>query len=275
LSSAAVRPGAEALSRDGQGPLADIGILLVHGFTGSPVSLRPLAELLSKRGFAIEMPRLPGHGTQARDLLPMRYADWRAEALAALERLRARTRAVVAVGLSMGGTIVLDLACSEPLAGAVTINAQILDRGGLIVKIAPLLEKVLPMAPASAAGLVKNDIKKGGDEDAYDWVAAAAGNSLVRSLPGIRARLPQLTCPLLVMYSRDDHSVPPENSKAIPGLVAGPPGLGAKAATPTKNAATTTVLELLDSYHVATLDNDLPLIDERVAAFAESSSKSS
>jgi carboxylesterase len=255
-----VRPGAEPLSREGNGALAQVGILLMHGFTGSPVSLRPLAELLSKRGFAIEMPRLPGHGTQPRDLLPYRYADWRAEALAGLNRLRARTQHVVAVGLSMGGTLVLDLATTEALAGVATINAQILDRGGVVVKLAPLIEKIIPIAPAKAAGLTKNDIKKGGDEDAYEWVAAAAGNSLVRELPKVRARLGELRCPLLVAYSRDDHSVPPANSKAIPGLV------GSKQVT---------VLELLESYHVATLDHDLPLLDERIAAFAESCAKSS
>jgi carboxylesterase len=257
--SSPVRPGAEALSREGSGALAQVGILLMHGFTGSPVSLRPLAELLGKRGFAVEMPRLPGHGTVPRDLLPYRYADWRAEALAGLNRLRARTQQVIAVGLSMGGTLVLDLATTEPLAGVVTINAQILDRGGLVVKLAPLIEKVIPIAPAKAAGLTKNDIKKGGDEDAYDWVAAAAGNSLVRELPKVRARLGELRCPLLVVYSRDDHSVPPANSKALPGLV------GSKQVT---------VLELLESYHVATLDHDLPLLDERIAAFAESCAKS-
>ena len=70
--SAPIKPGAEPLSRPGQGPLAPIGILLVHGFTGSPISLRPLAELLSQRGFAIELPLLPGHGTRPRDLLPTR-----------------------------------------------------------------------------------------------------------------------------------------------------------------------------------------------------------
>lgn len=256
--SATIRPGAEPLSRPGHGALAETGVLLVHGFTGNPISLRPLAERLSQRGFAVEVPLLPGHGTVPRDLLPTRYADWRAEALAALQRLRARTKSVVALGLSMGGTLALDLATSEPLAGVVSINAQILDRGGVVVKLGPLIEKVLPMAPASAAGLVKNDIKKGGDENAYDSVASAAGNSLVRELPKLRARLRSLTCPLLVIYSRDDHSVPPENSKALPSLVG------------SKNVS---VLELQESYHVATLDNDLPLIDERVAAFAESLSK--
>ncbi len=258
--TAAVRPGAESVSREGHGPLAESGILLVHGFTGSPVSLRPLCELLSKRGFAVEMPRLPGHGTRPRDLLPTRYADWRAEALSGLTRLRARTQHVFAVGLSMGGTLVLDLATTEKLDGVITINAQILDRGGLIVKLAPLIEKILPIAPASAAGLTKNDIKKGGDEDAYDWVAAAAGNSLVRALPEVRSRLGALSCPLLVIYSRDDHSVPPDNSKALPALVG------------SKNV---TVLELHDSYHVVTLDNDLPLVDQSIASFAESLLKTS
>jgi carboxylesterase len=258
--SGPIKPGAEPLARPGHGSPAQIGILLLHGFTGSPISLRPLAELLSRRGFAIEVPLLPGHGTRPYDLLPTRYADWRAEALAALNRLRARTQKVIAVGLSMGGTLVLDLATTEPLDGAVTINAQILDRGGLVVKLAPLIEKIVPIAPARAAGLTKNDIKKGGDEQAYDWVAAAAGNSLVRALPEVRARLGRISAPLLVIYSRDDHSVPPANSRAIPDLV------GSKQVS---------VLELRDSYHVATLDNDLPVLDEQIAAFAESSVKTS
>ena len=110
------------------------------------------------------------------------------------------------------------------------------------------------------AGLTKNDIKKGGDEDAYDMVAAAAGNSLVRALPQVRGRLASISAPLLVIYSRDDHSVPPDNSKALPSLV------GSKSVS---------LLELTESYHVATLDNDLPLLDERIASFAESISKTS
>jgi len=258
--SAPIKPGAEPVSRAGHGSNAQTGILLLHGFTGSPISVRPLGELLSQRGYAIEVPLLPGHGTQPRDLLPTRYADWRAEALAALTRLKARTQRVVAVGLSAGGTLVLDLASTEALSGAVTINAQILERTGLVVKMGPLIEKLVPMAPASAAGLKKNDIKKGGDEQSYDWVAVAAGNSLVRALPEVRGRLPKIEIPLFVIYSRDDHSVPPENSKAIPGLVGG---------------ERVSVLELTDSYHVATLDNDLPLLDERISAFVESVAKTS
>jgi len=232
-------------------------VLLAHGFTGCPASLRPLAELLAQRGFSIELVRLPGHGTHFRDMMSTRYEDWRQEVSDGLVRLGARSDCVVALGLSMGGTLVLDVLSKRPelAQGAVTINAPILDRKGILVKLAPFLEHVLPLVPASAAGLTHNDIAKPGmNEQAYSWVPAKAGNSLVREFPRIRGQLSQVTCPMLVAYSRADHSVPPENSKALLRL------LGSKDMTE---------LALERSYHVATLDYDLELIAERVTAFVD------
>ena len=66
------------------------GALVLHGFTGSPVSMRPLAEALADAGFAVEMPRLPGHGTDAADLALTTWDDWLAEAERALATLQAR-----------------------------------------------------------------------------------------------------------------------------------------------------------------------------------------
>ena len=253
----AARPDREAWSFAGEGERARVGVLLVHGFTGSPVSLRPLGELLAKRGFAVELPRLPGHGTTWREMLPTRYGDWRAEVVRMAKLLRSRTDKVVLVGLSMGGTLSLDVASSgdfEP-AGVVTINAQILDRTGIVVKLGPWLEKIFPVVPAAAAGLRSNDIAKpGAREQAYGWVPSAAGNSLVRELPRVRAQIERLSCPALIAYSRQDHSVSPENSKRLLGLLR------------TKDL---TELVLERSYHVATLDYDLELIEERVTAFAD------
>ena len=85
----ATRPGAEPWSSPGEGARAKIGVMLVHGFTGSPISLRPLAELLAGRGFAVELPLLPGHGTTWREMLPTRYEDWRAEVVRSAKRLAA------------------------------------------------------------------------------------------------------------------------------------------------------------------------------------------
>ncbi|HEY2409565.1 MAG TPA: alpha/beta fold hydrolase [Polyangiaceae bacterium] len=252
-----ILPGAEPWSAAGSGERARIGILLVHGFTGSPASLRPLAGMLNARGFTIELVRLPGHGTHYRDMMPTRYADWLAEVERKVGELKQRVSKVVLLGLSMGGTLVLDAASSRSdlVAGVTAINAPILNREGFLVKIAPLLESVLPVAPASAAGLTRNDIAKPGvSEIAYGWVPTASGNSLVRELPRVRAQLARLACPALIAYSLADHSVPPDNSREILKILAG------------KDVSE---LVLERSYHVATLDYDLELIEERVAEFAD------
>ena len=251
-----VRPGCEAWSSAGQGERRKTGILLVHGFTGSPASLRPLAEMLARRGFAVELVRLPGHGTQLREILPTRYDDWRAAVVAAGRELAARTERQFIVGLSLGGTLSLDAASSALTpAGVVTINAQILNREGFAIKLGPLIERILPIVPPQMAGLTPNDIAKPEtDEQAYTWVPTAAGNSIVRALSRVRDQLPRLGCPVLVMYSANDHSVPPENSKALLQLI---------------DRKWTEELVLERSYHVATLDYDLELIEEKIASFVD------
>lgn len=254
-----VIPGAEAFRAWGEGTShparAATGVALIHGFTGNPISMRPLADLLLEKGLSVDVPRLPGHGTHPKDMQRTRYADWRAEVVAAVDRLRSQAARVVLVGLSMGGTLVLDVASSgeRDIAGAVSINAQILDREGLTVKLAPLMETLLPLVPASLAGLKKDDIAKPSvSEHAYDRVPTAAGNSFVRELPRVRGQLAKLSCPLIVARSPQDHSVPPANSLALLKLVP---------------SARELLLER--SYHVATLDYDLPLLAARITDFCD------
>ncbi|MGZ6870365.1 MAG: alpha/beta hydrolase, partial [Frankiaceae bacterium] len=96
----ALLPGAEPFSFDG-GPT---GVLLVHGFTGCPQSMRPWGEFLAAAGLTVEGPRLPGHGTRLEDMLPTRWDDWYGEAERSFSALRSRCDEVFAMGLSMGGT---------------------------------------------------------------------------------------------------------------------------------------------------------------------------
>jgi carboxylesterase len=255
-----VQPGAEAWSSPGKGPAESrrgtLGIGLIHGFTGNPVSMRPLAEQLATLGFRVDVPRLPGHGTHPRDMQRTRYADWRAEVVRTVDRLAEGSERVALIGLSMGGCLVLDVASSgeRAIAALVCINPQILDRKGPLVKLAPLLELVMPMVPAALAGLRKDDIAKPGvSEQAYDWVPTAAGNSFLRELPRVRSQLAKLGAPLLVAHSRQDHSVPPENSEQLLRFVP---------------QAQELLLER--SYHVATLDYDLELLTARIAEFCDS-----
>src|SRR3954463_14854829 len=87
-----------------------IGGLLVHGFTGSPASMKPWAQSLADQGYAVEVPLLPGHGTRWQDLNRAGWTDWYAEVEGAFARPRPACDAVVVSGLSMGGSLVLRLA---------------------------------------------------------------------------------------------------------------------------------------------------------------------
>jgi carboxylesterase len=236
-------------------------LLFIHGFTGSPRSLRELAErLLVQKGFSVELPRLPGHGTSVRDMARTRYTDWRAHVESTLAKCRKRGSSVILVGFSMGGTIALDVAAEvgDEIKGVVTINAPI-ERAGVQAIFAPLLARLpvvgrLPL-PAAAAGLTKNDTKRPGvDERAYSWFPLGAGSSLVAQFRRLRSALAQIRVPVLVVSSREDHSVDPTNSTRIHQLL---------------TSAEPDLLTLENSYHLAPLDYDQDTLVSAVTSFAD------
>lgn len=254
--------GAEPWSYAGEGDQAQIAAVVIHGFTGNPSTTRPLGQALARYGFCVEVPRLPGHGTHWMDMLNTRYFDWRGEVERVLDRLLSQGKRVALIGLSMGGTIAVDLAGARPedVAALVPINATILDREGLLVKYAHVVERVIPVAPAAAAGLVKNDAAKPGvEERAYTMVPAAAGNSLLRELPRIRERIPRIKAPTLVAYSPQDHSVPCKNSEALIEML---------------RERGVSTLRLERSYHLATLDYDAELLERQIAEFLKKNAPS-
>ena len=112
-----ILPGCEPWSSPAGGPH---GALVLHGFTGSPVSMRPLAEALADAGFAVELPRLPGHGTAVEDMIETGWDDWLTEAERALDarcRRACPTARSSSSGLSMGGALTAALAAGPPGAG--------------------------------------------------------------------------------------------------------------------------------------------------------------
>lgn len=257
-----VLDGAAAWSAEGRGDNAEVGVAVVHGFTGNPHSTRPLGRALADAGYTVEVPRLPGHGTHWRDMSRYRYADWRGAVNRIVDDLHRRCGQVVLVGLSLGGTIVLDetarrchAGVGHRIAGVATINTPVLDPDSALARFNRLLQYVIPAAPRDLAGLPSNDIAKvGADERAYATVPAKAGYSVQREYPRIRRRLAAIDVPVLVLQADQDHTVPPKNADAI-----------------LEHLGTDDVdrVDLERSYHVATLDHDAELIEERVLAFVE------
>jgi carboxylesterase len=228
------------------------GVLVIHGFTGSTQSMRPLGQALHRAGFTVSGPRLAGHGISPAAMSMTGARDWVASVETALVTLRQHTRRVFVTGLSMGGTLTLHTAAMHAgeIAGAIPINAVVQIDSPAIATIA-----LSPEAPAMVPG-IGSDIKKPGVRElAYAEVPVACFVALHALTNVTHALLPRLTCPVLIVTSREDHIVPPENSDLIEA------GVG---------SARVERLWLDEFYHVATIDNDAALIAERMISFIRS-----
>ena len=98
------------------------GVVISHGFTGSPHAVRDWAGSLADAGFAVRAPLLPGHGTSWQELARIHWRDWHAALDAAYLDLAGDCEQVIVAGLSMGGALALRIAATRPVAGAVVVN---------------------------------------------------------------------------------------------------------------------------------------------------------
>lgn len=242
-------PTLAAFSSDGSGNNARIGVLLSHGFTGSPASVVGWARYLADEGFAVRLPLLAGHGTTWQELARTPWERWYEGIDTAYQDLARNTDAVVVAGLSMGGALALRLAALEPVAGVVVVNPG-LTMGDPRARYAGVLKYLLRSVPS-----IGNDIRKEGmDERAYPRTPVAAVHQLAQLFRDTTDRLPQVTAPTLVFRSNVDRIVPESSLEVLQRRI---------------GSAHLEVIRLENSYHVATMDHDQELIFERSAAFIE------
>lgn len=247
MGSSAVLPGCEAWSaRAG----SQVGVLVVHGFTGAPFGMRRIADAVAGAGYDVELPRLPGHGTSVEDMLATRWTDWAGEVDEALARLTGRVERVLAIGQSMGASLVLDAALgAQDLAGVVCINplTRPCDAEALEM-IDDFLEDGITVAPGEGSDVADPDAR----EIAYSGTPLAPLRSLMcDGVALITDRFHELTMPLRLFTSRQDHVVPVADSEHLAATWGG--------------SVEHTWLER--SYHVASVDYDRDVIIDHTLAF--------
>jgi carboxylesterase len=244
--SVAVMPGAEPFSAPG-GPH---GALVLHGFTGTPQSMRGLAKAFAAEGYAVELPRLPGHGTSVDDMATTTFADWSGAVEHAYNDLSGRSERIVVAGLSMGATLAAWLAVRHPeIAGLVVINGAFAPpepdmRAGI--------EQLVAQGVARIAGPGNDVADPDQTELAYSEVSPPQLLSLLDELDTLQSELPQIRCPSLVITSDNDHVVPPGSSDHYAAHVGGP----------------VERMRLVRSFHVATLDFERADIEAAAVSFA-------
>jgi carboxylesterase len=225
------------------------GALVLHGITACPQTMRPLAEAFAGQGYTVEVPLLPGHGTSVDDLASTGWADWSGAAEAAYQDLAARCDRVVVAGLSMGGSLTVWLATRHPeVAGIVCINPLLRVADDIVALAHQMLDAGEDRVPAIGGDLADPSAR----ETAYDALPLQPLLSLADAGEELSAHLEEVTCPLLLMTSPQDHVVPPTNSDQLAASVRGP----------------VQRVSLERSYHVATLDHDRDLIAAEAVKFA-------
>lgn len=238
-------------SATGSGKNARIGVLLVHGFTGAPPSMRPWAEFLLSKGYSVRVPLLPGHGTKPEDLNEVKWQEWPAKVQSELEKLFEICDQVFIAGLSMGGGTSLYIAeeNNDRLSGIILVNPMI-HIPFISAPVGYLLSRFQKLRTS-----VGNDIKRPGiTEHGYDSLPTRGIHQLLIMLKLTRKNLNKVTIPVQLFHSVEDHTLPVSNTEIILAGV---------------SSTNKSRIELVNSYHVATLDHDQELIFANSLTFIE------
>lgn len=218
-----ILPTAEPFFFPGKGENARIGCLVQHGFTGTPKEMRWLGEYLNGRGYTVCGMRLTGHATQPEDMIRSRWPDWLASVEDGYHLLRSACKQVFLLGLSMGGVLSLVAASRLPVQGVVAMSTPYKLPDDPRLPYLKIVSKVRPYMPKN-----KDGPGAGWFGDAWKQHVAYPANPVrsiaeLNELLGVmRAALPQIRVPVLLVSSRDDHYIVENSMESIYAALTAP-----------------------------------------------------
>jgi carboxylesterase len=190
-----------------------IGCLLVHGFTGAPKEMRWMGEYLGNQGYTILGVRLAGHATQPEDMRRTNWQDWASSVEDGYFTLKGMVDNIIVIGLSMGGILSLRFVSQHPVSGVVAMSTpyELPDDPRLpYIKILSLLKPWLKQGPSDF-----HNPEAAKDHVCYPYYPSRAVIQLRDLLIEMRASLPQVTVPALIIHSRQDKDIVSSNAEKI------------------------------------------------------------
>ncbi|MPM42418.1 Carboxylesterase [bioreactor metagenome] len=231
-------------------PGGEHGVILVHGFTGSPSEMRLLGNYLNNLGYTVIAPRLTGHGATPEAMAGTAWPEWFGNVEDAYLMLKGLCSKIDAVGLSMGGLLSLKMAAEYPIRRVASLSAPIYiaDRR---LPMLPLYRLIRRYAPKRRRRFHDIDpIYSVG----YDRTPLNCLGSLLELIKQVDRLLPAINQPALIIQSRNDHTVRPKSARHIYDRL----GSGEKQ-----------LAWLEDSGHIITLDAERDSVFKLVADFIQ------
>lgn len=197
-------------------PGGDTGCLLIHGFTGAPKEMLGLGEHLADQGYTVLGPRLFGHSTALKDMVRARWIDWVASSLDGYYMIQGACTKVIIMGLSLGGALALYLGAHYPVKGVVAMSTPYLVPHPLVKPLRPFLPLISFFWRFAAKGPSDwRNPEAAKDHVDYEGYPIRGAVEVDHLLTKMRLGLPQITAPVLLMYSRGDATVNAEHAHAI------------------------------------------------------------
>lgn len=226
------------------------GVLLIHGFTGTPSEMRMLGEFLKDKGYTVKGILLKGHGTTPEDMKKCNYRDWIRSAVEGYKALKQECGEVFAVGLSMGGLLALHLARNYDIKGAAVLSApvRIHGRSAALAFIERNFKTYILRKPG----------KKSVNIISYDRSPIKSVHELFKLIRLVRANLKNIEKPVLIMQSYGDRTVSPLSANIIYNSI---------------GSQDKSIVYLHNSGHVITCDSEKEQVFEEVYNFIRAREK--
>jgi carboxylesterase len=208
-----------AFAADG-GP---VGVLLIHGYTGSVAETRPMGEYLATQGLTVRCPLLPGHGTTPEELTRISWQAWDDSVEEELRDLRSRCRTVFVGGLSLGGLLALWSGVKHPDIAGLIAMAPVIKLRNRLAPLTLVLRYVLKYDPFGPIG--DSDL---GDPEGihriwcYDVTPLWGAAELYLLQRRVRKALPTIRQPVLIFQGRRDAQLSPQSAQLVYDCVASP-----------------------------------------------------
>ncbi len=227
-----------------------IGVLLIHGFTGSPTEMRLVGEYLNQKEITVSAPCLPGHGSTIEDLNQRRWKDWYNHIAAEAAALKARCETVFVCGLSLGSLLSLYLAANTHYLAAAVIYSPALMIPGPGRFLLPFLKYIIRQFPKPEDKFT--DPQAGKRLWSYGAYPVAAANEVFKFIKQVKRSLPQVDCPTLIVHSTADDTIHPDSARLVYDRV---------------GATEREMITLHNSGHVLTVDSEWEDVAEQTYQF--------